>query len=186
MIKHFIHSDEDVIDAILKNHKDIMKSFYLTHYRFIELFILNNNGDQADAQKVFQEGVIMLIRSIKSESFQPHCSLRTFLYSICRRQWYNELKNRTDFVFNFTDNEAYIEFDDQIEERFDAEEFNFERTDEALLSLQEPANTLLMDFYVNRKSIKDIKDQFGYSSEKNVTVQIDKAMTRLCKFFGEE
>lgn len=183
MLEGSIYSDKYIIRDIQKNNKVFIKHLYSKNYNAIFDFIINNNGDERDAQRIFQEGCIMLIRSIKKGFFLEEKSLRTLLYSICRRQWIQELKVRSPFVVNINDKLGHIEFDEETKKRFDEDEILFESVEKSLAQLGEPGSTILKEYYTKGKTLGEITSEIGYSDVPHTLSQKEKYLSKYKKTF---
>ena len=178
-----INTDQDVVVAIAENDHGFVAYFYQKFYDAIFGFIINNNGDESDAKRIFHEGVIILVQNIKKGFFSEEKSIRTLLYSICRRQWIKELENRSPFVVNISDKIGYMEFDEETSSRLDEEESRFNAIDKALSQLSEPGSSLLKALFVQNKELGTTTYEFGYSNNETTVQNRDKYFIRLSKFF---
>ena len=52
-------------------------------------------GSQEDAQDVFNEGLIALIRLVDRDDFKLTCKLGTLIYALCNKQWKQQLEKQT-------------------------------------------------------------------------------------------
>ena len=58
---------------------------------------------------------------------------------------------------------------------------------ESLVDLGEPCKTLIEDFYINRLSMEEISEKFGYTNADNAKNQKYKCLQRLKRlFFNDE
>lgn len=55
-------------------------------------FVKRNNGNEADGQDVYQEGIIALDRNIREGKFRGDSSLSLYLFATCRFVWMNQLR----------------------------------------------------------------------------------------------
>lgn len=54
--------------------------------------VLTNNGNHDQAKDIFQESMIAFYENVKKEFFKGESSISTYLYSIARFKWLNEIK----------------------------------------------------------------------------------------------
>lgn len=60
----------------------------------VENYIIRNQGSREEAEDIFMEGITETILKIKKGDFRGESAVPTFLFSICRFIWYNELRKR--------------------------------------------------------------------------------------------
>jgi len=60
----------------------------------IRSYLVQNNGNLEDAQDVFQEVLLILLRKIDDPQFVFTSSPNTYLYALARNIWLNRLKSR--------------------------------------------------------------------------------------------
>ena len=51
-------------------------------------------GSREDAQDVFNEGLVALIRLVDKEEFNLTCQLGTLMYALCNKQWKQQLEKQ--------------------------------------------------------------------------------------------
>lgn len=57
----------------------------------ITFYILKKGGKKEDAQDVFQEALIVLMRKVKAPDFELKSSFYSFLFGICRNIWLQKI-----------------------------------------------------------------------------------------------
>src|SRR4249919_570238 len=71
-----------------------IKYLYRNNYLLTAAYIRQNNGSEQDAEDIFQEVILVFIEIVKQDKFRGESSISTFLYSITRNIWLNELKKK--------------------------------------------------------------------------------------------
>lgn len=71
-----------------------IKAIYRDHFNSLCWYVMNNNGNRQDAEDVFQEVIVNFIDLVQKNKFRGDSSIRTFLFSLNRFTWLNELKRR--------------------------------------------------------------------------------------------
>lgn len=90
------HSDQALV-AALRGGNDMDKAvrfLYRQYFDVLSIYTRQNNGTQQDAEDVFQEVVVTFIELVNQNKFRGESSIKTFLYSLNRHTWLNELKKR--------------------------------------------------------------------------------------------
>ena len=89
-------SDSELLGAIKQaNGLDAaIRSVYRDHFENMARIVKNNSGNQQDAEDIFQEVVVSFIELVQNNKFRGESSVKTFLFSMTRHTWLNELKKR--------------------------------------------------------------------------------------------
>src|SRR5690606_32505039 len=66
---------------------------YKKYYPSISRFILQNNGNEGDAEDIFQESIVVLYQKVTTPDFQLTSALKTFLFSIAKNLWLKKLRD---------------------------------------------------------------------------------------------
>src|SRR3954470_16267047 len=91
-----ILSDADVLELLAdpRTDREPIRFLYATHFESLSSFVIHNNGNPDDAQDIFQEVIVAFIQLVRTNKFRGEASIKTFLFSLNRNIWYNELKRR--------------------------------------------------------------------------------------------
>lgn len=87
-------SDEKLLEGIRSRNNQTLKKIYTDYYPMVRKFILRNNGNREDARDIFQDAVMIIFEKAQKRNFVLECSMKTFLYSICRNMWLQRLERR--------------------------------------------------------------------------------------------
>ena len=71
---------------------------YREYFPVIQSFIKYNNGAEEDAADIFQDALIVLYDKVRDEQFELRCTLKTFIYSICRNLWLKRLSGKKQLL----------------------------------------------------------------------------------------
>lgn len=175
-------NEQQLLNGLAKNDARAIESIYKSNFSMIQAFILNNNGSYDDARDIFQEAMIVLYENAKTDSFVLTCQIKTYLYSICRRLWLKRLQqiNRFGGQIENLEETVQVEEDLEIQERRNADFAIMER---AMGSLGEPCKSLLEAYYLQKKGMNEIAEDFGYTNADNAKNQKYKCLVRLKKLF---
>jgi RNA polymerase sigma factor (sigma-70 family) len=92
------YTDSDLLEAIKSLQKadldGAIKYMYRAYYEMLSVYTCNNSGNEEDAQDVFQEVLVAFIDLVQKNKFRGESSIKTFLYTMNRNIWLNELKKR--------------------------------------------------------------------------------------------
>lgn len=85
--------DEKILAGIQQNEAAAFKILYKFYYPAVRSFVLKNNGSEADAEDVFQETMIVLLRKVPKDDFELTSSLKTYIFSIASNIWLKKLRD---------------------------------------------------------------------------------------------
>ena len=178
------HSEKEIslLKGLANQKSEATKEIYRTHYPMIEHMVISNKGDQEDAADIFQETMIVLYKKAVDPSFQLHCQLKTFIYSVARRLWLKKLQNKFSKTFQLDDYENYT----IVESEFDSHEktdASYQMMEAAMAKIGEPCKSILEAYYIKNKNMQEIATAFHYTNADNAKTQKYKCMVRLKKLF---
>src|SRR5437764_980469 len=89
-------SDAELLAGLKSGRRmdEYIRDIYKNYFEPLSWFIVNNNGTVQDAEDVFQEVVVDFIDAVQKNKFRGESSIKTFLYSLNKHAWLNELKRR--------------------------------------------------------------------------------------------
>jgi RNA polymerase sigma factor (sigma-70 family) len=163
-----------LIEGIRNQDKAVLKKLYVDYFPFIKRFVLNNSGSEQDAKDVFQEGIIITYRKIKSGTFELSSSFKTYIYGVCRFVWIKQLsKNQEDFKNQhlFTEYEGIQDI--TVDEYEENEQYKLYQTHFKRLSQD---CQKIMTLFLNKVPMKDIAEEMGIDS-----IQFAKRKKYKCK-----
>src|SRR5258708_29087694 len=67
---------------------------YEEHGTIARSFIMGKGGTEQDADDIFQETIVSFIDTVQKGKFRQESGIRTFLISISKNLWYNEIRRR--------------------------------------------------------------------------------------------
>ena len=145
-------------------------------------FVIQNNGTEPEAKDIYQESIIVLYENTQQSGFALSCKIKTYLYSVCRRQWLKRLAEKGRYVGKVEDFESFVALEDEGA-AMDEKEKQFGVMRQALVQLGEPCRTLMEDFFVHGLTMQQITDKMGYTNADNAKNQKYKCLMRLKKIF---
>ena len=177
------NQEEALLRGLATNDRQAIETIYRENYGMIQAFIVKNSGYPDDARDIFQEAMIVLFEKSKSDKFELQCQIKTYLYSVCRRLWLKRLQQQQRYypaIEKDVDETVAVEEELQEHEKKNAD---FILMEEALNKIGEPCKSLLDAFYIQKKTMPEIADFFGYTNADNAKTQKYKCLVRLKKIF---
>ena len=175
-------NQEDLLRGLAGNDKIAIETIYRQNFSLIQAFVVKNNGYPEDARDIFQEAMIILYGKSKQESFQLTCQIRTYIYSMCRRLWLKRLQQLQKFNPAVELKEEIVAVEDELE-MHEKKNADFLLMEEAMSKIGEPCKGLLEAYYLQKRSMTEIAEHFGYTNADNAKSQKFKCLVRLKKIF---
>jgi RNA polymerase sigma factor (sigma-70 family) len=174
-------SEEEYIQGILLNDSIVLKALYKSCYPPILNFVLKNKGEEQEAKDVYQEAFIILYEKVR-EGMRLSCQIKTYLYSVSRRQWLKKLYEKNRIGGRIHEMDEYINVEEDMVRAEDLEN-DYMNMHFSIGLLGEPCKTLITDYYVKQLSMEEIAEKFGYTNANNAKNQKYKCLQRLKKIF---
>ena len=185
MSKSVKKEDNLIIKKILKGDESILEQLYLDHYPLILNFIIKNSGNEEEAKDIFQESILVFYNKVKEKKLFLTCSISTYIYSVARHLWLNELKSKSRNQLNIEELETYIVIDEDEKKEIKKKEDNLKLMNDSLERLGDPCKSILYDFYIAKLRMEEIAQKMQYTNAANAKNQKYKCLQRLKKIFFE-
>lgn len=181
MNKHTRFSDSELVEVIRGKTtlESAIRQIYGEHSEITRSFIMGKGGNSEDADDIFQEAVIAFIDVVQKDKFRQESGVRTFLISISKNLWYNEIRRRQraenrEKLFE-TDRETEDKgVSDLIQDRELKTQLN-----KLLETLGESCRKILELFYYENLSMKEIVSHLHYENEQVVRNKKYKCLQQL-------
>ena len=174
-------SDQELLVLIQSNRgvDDAVRYLYTQYHSFLSIYVQQHGGTLEDGEDVFQEVVVAFIDLVQKNKFRGESSIKTFLFALNRNIWLNELKKRKRSSLR----EVKFEEMKPVEEAgigayISAREGRQELMD-IISKLGEVCQQILVAFYYQDLSIKEILEQLHYENEQVVRNKKHKCMKKL-------
>ncbi len=131
----------------------------------VRKYVTMNSGLREEADDIFQDAVIILFQKVKEKKFDPQMSLEGYVYTVAKNLWIDKARRdkrmvRYDRAEQF---EYKTENSDQLKVLIESEKTNAMR--KVFELLDEKCQKILQYYLFERKSMKEISQIMGYSSE---------------------
>lgn len=158
---------------------ETVKAIYRSYFDSLIWYVMNNSGSRQDAEDVFQEVVVAFIDLVKKDKFRGESTVKTFLFSLNRFTWLNELKRRGRALAR---EEKYEKGQETAE--LDTSELIADREGKAEVvrlvgELGEACQKILLLFYYENLTMKEILETMHYENEQVVRNKKYKCLKQL-------
>lgn len=169
--------DQQVLDWIRAGKQQKAYKQLYSHFAAIRKMIRENGGNKEDAEDIFQEALIIFSRKCEDPSFELTSQVSTYLYSVSRFLWNDELKRKQRLSLTTANPDIRQDNGMDWEELIHQEE-KFKKAETVLSKIGEKCLQLLKFFYLDNKSMKEIAKKMELSSEKIAKNQKYKCLER--------
>jgi RNA polymerase sigma factor (sigma-70 family) len=175
------YTDNELLAAIKSplSVDGAIKFMYREYYELLKIYTCQNSGNDEDAQDIFQEVLVAFINLAQKDKFRGESSIKTFLYSLNRNIWLNELKKRgraerRDTIFEKEKDTEIMDIS-----YFMAQAEMQKQILTVVEELGETCKKILLAFYYENLSMKDILTTLDYESEQAVRNKKCKCLKQL-------
>ncbi len=168
-----------------KRMEETIKAIYRSYFDGLGWYVMNNSGSRQDAEDVFQEVVVAFIDLVQKDKFRGESTVKTFLFSLNRHVWLNELKRRGRALAR---EEKYERGQEKVES--DTSHLIADREGKAEVAklvseLGETCRKILLLFYFENLSMKEILETMHYENEQVVRNKKYKCLKQLEQMLNE-
>jgi RNA polymerase sigma factor (sigma-70 family) len=174
-------SDSELVEAIREKEMldPAILQLYKDHAEITRSFIKGQVGTEQDADDIFQETVVSFIDSVQKSKFRQESGIRTFLISISKNLWYNEIRRRQragnrERLFEADRDQEDSGVYDIIQDRELKKQLN-----QLLQDLGDSCRKILELFYYENLSMKEIVLHLHYENEQVVRNKKYKCLQQL-------
>lgn len=175
------YSDEELVDAIgnKAGMNQAVRYIYTSYFEDLSSLIIHNSGTRQDAEDTIQEVIVTFIDIIRNGKFRGESSIKTFLMSLTRNLWLNNLRKKErssarDVIFEKQRGQIDNDMLEHIAER--------EKKKQVLLLLEqagEMCKKILLLFYFQELSMKEMLVHLPYNNEQVIRNKKSKCLQKL-------
>lgn len=154
-----------------------LSQLYEQYFEPIKQLVEKNNGTEEEAHDIFQETLLSFYTQLRQKQLQLKCGIQTFLYSIARNIWRDELRRRKRM-------DKLVETYDfvQIEEDHMTSLLVTEQAQQLaklIAMLDEKCQQVLIHFYFDRYRMQQIAKLLGFANEQVAKNKKSKCLKKL-------
>jgi len=153
-------SDNTYLEGIKSGDSKVLRSIKTNFFPGILNYVEANNGNHADAQEVYMDGIVVIYRKVKEGRLELTSSFYTYFYAVCKRIWMKKLSRNKNKEVTISENEALISenIDTPLEK---TEQFKLYR--EKFAKLGKDCQKVLTLFFEKVK-MEEISRRMGFAS----------------------
>lgn len=164
------YTDAELIAAISAGRElnDAIQYIYRQYSQATSSFIMQHGGSEQDADDIFQETVVAFIEVVQKGKYRGEASVKTFLNSIARNYWFNEIKKRDRSGLRDKQFELSREKNEADVSHYISEMERKRQLRELVDQLGESCRKVLLLFYYENLSMKEMVEHLPYDNEQVV------------------
>jgi len=171
------------LNALLNGDTKQIIHIYEICFPGVKRFVLQNNGNEADAQDIFQKALLQLTVRYQKEKFEIRSSFEAYLFTVCKNLWRRELNKSKkevtiDGVIELKDEDRDIALSALEQERWDFFQ-------EKLELISENCKQILKRFF-KKIAYKDIAIELNYNDENVVRQRVFKCKAKLTEMIKQD
>jgi|GEM_PF-48173 len=175
-------NNDRIIHGILSGDQSTFDVLYEVEFPKIVRLVTKNSGTLDKAKDIFQDALIVLIEKTYRKELDLTCSIDTYLYSICRNLWLEQLRKVKNII---PLNDSYSNLESDLTFMIDETVPDaFEGVSKAIATLGEPCIQLLECYYYENLSWAEIAGLLGYNSAASARNQKYKCLERIRNSVG--
>ena len=181
------YPDEKLISDLSADDEYVInEAFHFLYKRYYPMaanFVKQNNGNDAEAEDVFQESLIAFYENIRNKKFRGESSIKTYLYATVRNNWYTQLKKNKNTI-NLENPELSLA---AVNEPDGA--YNSELTDlvmEMMDRIGDSCKRVLKYYYYDKLTMKEIGEKMNFTSVQSAKTQKYKCLKKLIELLDSK
>jgi len=155
---------EAILEGLKTSDSNVLEYIYKKYFPIVRFFVIKNSGTDEDAKDVFQEAIILIYKKLKDESLDLNCAFKTYIYSVCRILWLRQLEKKKVRNEVVTDNQVFVQLDEDIEELV-AEQEQFRIYQKHFQLLHKDCQEILQ-LFLKKVPLKEIAQKMNIKSDK--------------------
>ena len=179
-----VNENKKIFKGILSGNQKVFNDLYEDEFPKVVKLVINNSGSVDVAKDVFQDALVILIEMVYTKKLELTCTVSTYLYSICRFLWMDQLRqNKREMPLK--DEYSYNNAEITVA-GFENTPDIYEHVTIAIETLGEPCKELLECFYYKNLSWAEIASKLGYANAASARNQKYKCLERIKKLVSVE
>lgn len=139
-----------------------LKSVYIKNWQYARDFIKSQGFSKMDCEDIYQDAMTIFYKKIRNSNFELSSSLKTFLMGIIKNLIYSKRRKNSKISSSEIHEGSLLE-DDLEQNYLDQERKNLLL--QRIRSLGEKCQQVLLLYYFEQLSMKEISVQMNYSSD---------------------
>lgn len=172
-------TNHEIINDLKRENNSAFGRLYKEHFSMVRYFVIRNSGTGNDAEDVFQDTMMILVRKLRQENFVLTASLKTYIMAIAKNIWLKQLnakavRQRETILYN----DAFFA---SINQSIEQDRTYWDKLQTYLTRITHHCRGLIHDMFFRKKTIQQIQQEYGYSTKHNAQNQKHKCIEQIRK-----
>jgi RNA polymerase sigma factor (sigma-70 family) len=164
--KNIYEEELHLIEGLKNNEATAFEYVYRQYYKMTAQYVGTNKGSKDDAQDVFQEALIVLVKNLRNKDFKLTAKVSTYLFAIAKKYWLYKLRGNRDSsveIENLNTDHLIENGEDLLTEN----EYDVKHSiiGEVFHLMKEDCKELLTQYYFNKSALGEIAKKMGWSDD---------------------
>jgi RNA polymerase sigma factor (sigma-70 family) len=169
--------NENIINGILSGNQRVFNELYENEFPKVVSHVKKNSGNIDSAKDVFQDALVILIEKTYRMELNLTCSIKTYLFSICKILWSEQLRKDKKTI-SLNDSYDHYETDIVIVRHDDVPDI-YDNVNIAIKKLGTHCQQILECYYYKNMSWDEIAKTLGYKSAASAKNQKYKYLEQI-------
>ncbi len=157
------YSEEDIVQGIKENKREVYEYLYLKLTPVIYSDIRHNSGTREDAEDHFQDVMLTAVANIKAGKYKPE-NFEGYFRMVSKNLWLKRLRDTGKA--RITEFEEHHDSAEDISYEFVSDLLNYDKTidlvSEKLSEMDQSCRSVLDMFYYKKRGLDDIAKSFSW------------------------
>jgi RNA polymerase sigma factor (sigma-70 family) len=157
------YTEEDIVQGIMENKRDVFEYLYLKLTPVIYSDIRYNNGSREDAEDHFQDTLLAAVANVKAGKYERG-NFEGYFRTVSKNLWLKKLRNKGKI--RTTELEEYHDSPDELSPEFVSNLIVYDKSldlvNEKLNGMDESCQSVLMMFYHQKTGLDEIAKKFSW------------------------
>lgn len=154
----------ELLKDLQQEKNTAFETLYSQYFGMVSRFVYNNNGQAGDAEDLFQDTMMVLLKKLRKDDFVLTASLKTYFMAIAKNLWLKRLKTTyAKLVLSELDDTMLM---DDIHQNIRNDTTYWEKLHSYLAKITSHCKGFIHDVFFREKTIEQIQREYGYSTKQ--------------------
>ncbi|WP_433814005.1 RNA polymerase sigma factor [Flavobacterium johnsoniae] len=178
-------SDNALIEDLKMGESKSYRLLYQFYFPSIALYVKQNQGNNEDAEDVFQEAIIVLFQKVNEPQFVLTSSLKTYLYAVSKNVWLKKLRDNKIKIIN--DELSLSDYKNEIVSfEMEPENLREEKLENWLQKITSHCQNILKALFFYEMPMQNLMIKMGWKNKHSASNQKHKCIQQIKKIKDDE